>query len=111
MSRIFKIGEAAKILGVSIQILRRWEEAGSLTPHHKSKGKTRYYSSEQLIQEEKEEQALTLAYARVSSHDRKEDLERQAIALGHYLHKTRLGLRSDSRFRIRDELSQEGSKT
>lgn len=50
-------------------------------PHHKSKGKTRYYSSEQLTNQRKEEKALTLAYARVSSHDRKADLERQATAL------------------------------
>jgi predicted site-specific integrase-resolvase len=49
MSRFIKIGEAAKVLGVSIQTLRRWEETGYLIPERKSSGKTRYYSLEQLI--------------------------------------------------------------
>jgi putative resolvase len=43
MSRFVKIGEAAKILGVSIQTLRRWEESAYLLPSKKSKGNTRYY--------------------------------------------------------------------
>jgi len=84
MSRFLKIGEAAKILGVSIQTLRRWEEQGYLVPNRKSKGKTRYYSYEQLIGKTFQENDLTIAYARVSSHDQKEDLERQANVLASY---------------------------
>lgn len=84
MSRFLKIGEAAKILGVSIQTLRRWEEEKYLLPHHKSNGQTRYYSLDQLTQKEIPERDLTIAYARVSSHDQKEDLERQANALEIY---------------------------
>lgn len=85
VSRFLKIGEASKILGVSIQTLRRWEEDGYLIPHHRSNRNTRYYSLDQLTQEKpKEEKALTVAYARVSSHDQKEDLERQAEALSLY---------------------------
>ena len=82
--RLLKIGEAAKVLGVSIQTLRRWEEQGSLVPNHKSKGKTRYYSLEQLMGKASTENKLTVAYARVSSHDQKEDLERQASVLASY---------------------------
>jgi len=84
MSRFIKIGEAAKILGVSIQTLRRWESEGYLIPHRKSKGHTRYYDHDQLIDKKIPENDLTAAYARVSSHDQKEDLERQAEVLAAY---------------------------
>ena len=84
MSRFVKIGEAAKALGVSIQTLRRWEERGYLAPSRKSEGNTRYYDLDQLLGKEKVEADLTVAYARVSSHDQKEDLKRQADVLAGY---------------------------
>lgn len=84
MCRFFKIGEAAKLLGVSIQTLRRWEETGYLIPAKKSKGNTRYYHPDQLIGPKKSEPELTIAYTRVSSHDQKEDLKRQAEVLAGY---------------------------
>lgn len=83
MSRFIKIGEAAKIMGVSIQTLRRWEESGYLLPDRISAGKTRYYNIDRLIGKTSETD-LTVAYARVSSHDQKEDLERQAEVLASY---------------------------
>ena len=84
MSRFVKIGEAAKALGVSIQTLRRWEERGYLAPSRKSEGNTRYYDLDQLLGKGKVEADLTVAYARVSSHDQKEDLKRQADVLAGY---------------------------
>ena len=84
MSRFIKIGEAAKLLGVSIQTLRRWEETGYLIPARRSKGNTRYYNLDQIIGAKKVETDLTVAYARVSSHDQKEDLKRQAEVLAAY---------------------------
>lgn len=84
MTRFIKIGEAAKILGVSIQTLRRWEEAGYLVPDRKSKGNTRYYNLDQLTGKKICESNLTIGYARVSSHDQKKDLKRQAEALATY---------------------------
>jgi predicted site-specific integrase-resolvase len=84
MSRFIKIGEASQILGVSIQTLRRWEETGELVPLRKSKGHTRYYNLDQLIGKKKIESDLTVAYARVSSHDQKEDLKRQTEVLAAY---------------------------
>ena len=84
MNRFVKIGEAAKILGVSVQTLRRWEESGYLVPNRKSEGKTRYYDLNQLIGKKNIASDLTVAYARVSSHDQKEDLERQAEVLATY---------------------------
>lgn len=84
MNRFVKIGEAAKILGVSIQTLRRWEKVGYLLPARISEGKTRYYNIDQLIGKKAFESDLTVAYARVSSHDQKADLERQAEVLASY---------------------------
>jgi putative resolvase len=84
MSRFIKIGEAAKVLGVSIQTLRRWEESGNLLPKRDGKGKTRYYDVDQLIGKKIIETDLTIAYARVSSSDQTLDLKRQAEALAIY---------------------------
>lgn len=84
MSRFIKIGEAAKILGVSVQTIRRWEETGYLLPDRKSEGKTRYYKLDRLTGKKVSENAMTVAYARVSSHDQKEDLKRQAEVLSNY---------------------------
>ena len=84
MSRLIKIGEAAKALGVSIQTLRRWELEGQLLPVQKSKGGTRYYSYDDLVGLKKSETDLTIGYARVSSHDQKNDLTRQVERLENY---------------------------
>ena len=85
MSRFIKIGEAAKYLGVSIQTLRRWEFSGELLPHRKGVGGTRYYDVELLSNKQKtSEKKFTVAYARVSSHDQKSDLERQVTRLENY---------------------------
>jgi predicted site-specific integrase-resolvase len=84
MSRYIKIGEAAKILGVSVQTLRRWEKTGELRPDKISEGQTRYYLLDRLIGQKKSESDLTIAYARVSSHDQKKDLSVQAELLATY---------------------------
>lgn len=84
MSRYLKIGEAAKVLGVSIQTLRRWEKENILVPDRKTDGKTRYYLLEKLVNKKPEEEKLTIAYARVSSHDQAQDLKTQATLLSHY---------------------------
>ena len=84
MSRFIKIGEAAKILGVSIQTLRRWEKIEYLLPDRRSKGNTRYYDLDRLVNKKTVENEWTVAYARVSSHDQKEDLVRQAEVLSNY---------------------------
>jgi predicted site-specific integrase-resolvase len=83
MSRFLKIGEAAKILGVSIQTLRRWEENDTLIPAKKVR-QTRYYDYDQLTGINQNETELTIGYARVSSHDQKKDLVRQQSVLSSY---------------------------
>jgi putative resolvase len=84
MSRFIKIGKAAEILGVSVQTLRRWETEGTLVSHRKSSGGTRYYDVDKLLGLKNTDTDLTIAYARVSSHDQKEDLTRQAKLLSSY---------------------------
>lgn len=84
MSRFIKIGKAAEILGVSIQTLRRWENDRTLVSHRKSPGGTRYYDVDKLLGLKNTDTDLTIAYARVSSHDQKEDLTRQAKLLSSY---------------------------
>ena len=81
MSKFIKIGKAAQVLGVSIQTLRRWEALGDLQPDRKTLGGTRYDDLDKLIGFQDSGCDLTVAYARVSSHDQKEDLKRQAQLL------------------------------
>lgn len=67
------------MLGVSISTLRRWERAGKLIPERTAAGHRRYHLSAikpELIHASPDDRK-TIAYARVSSHDQKEDLARQ----------------------------------
>jgi len=84
MSRYIKVGEAANLLGISIQTLRRWEQKGELLPDKRSRGGTRYYDVDKLFGLQNIETDITIAYARVSSHDQKEDLKRQTDRLESY---------------------------
>jgi predicted site-specific integrase-resolvase len=77
---LVKIGKAAETLGVSIQTLHNWEASGELLPDRKSRGGTRYYDLAKLLKLG-DEDAPTVGYARVSSHDQKADLVRQAEIL------------------------------
>ncbi len=78
-----KIGEAATMLGVAISTLRKWEETGELLPARKTAGGTRYYAVSDLLGLGSED-APTVCYARVSSHNQKADLERQHAMLESY---------------------------
>jgi predicted site-specific integrase-resolvase len=81
--RLVKIGEAAALLGVAVQTLRKWEATGELIPARKTAGGTRYYAVADLLGLG-DADAPTVCYARVSSHDQKEDLERQHAMLEAY---------------------------
>ena len=74
--KMIKIGKVADLLGVSIQTLHNWEKTGELVPDKKTQGGTRYYDIDKLLNKP-EQKKVTLAYARVSSHDQKDDLVRQ----------------------------------
>ena len=89
MSRkLVPIHEAAEALGVSAQTLRRWEREGRLLPDERTAGGRRRYDLARLKPEKFRSQAeavrKTVAYARVSSHDQKDDLERQKQVLELY---------------------------
>lgn len=74
MSKL-SISEAAKIKGVSVSTLRRWETEGKLIPERTANGHRRYNMAQLLGI--KPELSYTVGYCRVSSHDQKQDLERQ----------------------------------
>ena len=80
------IGKAAAELGVTRETLRRWEAAGKITSDRTPKGHRRYDLSQlQGISPKKNfEEKRTMAYARVSSHDQKNDLARQVVVLESY---------------------------
>jgi len=87
MNRYVTISEASEVLGVSISTLRRWDKAGRLTPEKTASGHRRYDISKlrpELYRASELGSRKTVAYARVSSHDQKEDLERQKQVLELY---------------------------
>ncbi len=85
-NRFVKIGEAAKLLGVSVQALRNWESDGKIMPSHRTPGGQRMYDLAELLGVN-DKTYPTIAYARVSSNDQKEDLERQQAVLEAFCNK------------------------
>ncbi len=86
MNRFIGIGKSAKIVGVSTQTLRRWENEKRLIPGRTKGGQRRYdiYELQPHYFHKSNEKPMTIAYARVSSHDQKADLERQVQLLEMY---------------------------
>ena len=85
MDKYVSIGKAAKILGVSEITLRRWDGDGRL-PSIRTEGGHRRYDISKLKPEtvhkfDFRDARKTVAYARVSGHDQKDDLERQKQVL------------------------------
>lgn len=89
MNKLIAIGQASKLLGVTIQTLRNWDKQGLLKPDEITKGGSRRYKLESLKNINKNikfntDNLKTIAYARVSSHDQKDDLIRQVQVLELY---------------------------
>ena len=92
MGKLVNISEAAQILGVTTTTLRNWDKKGLLKPDELTKGKARRYRIESLRSVNRniiftKDDLKTIAYARVSSHDQKEDLNRQVHLLELYCSK------------------------
>lgn len=85
MDKLITISEAAERLGISPTTLRRWEESGKLIPE-RTQGNQRRYRLSQIepATHLRKQDRKTLAYARVSSHDQKDDLDRQKQVLELY---------------------------
>jgi len=86
--KLASISVAAKALGVKPLTLRRWDESGKLKPDLVTEGGRRRYDLHKLqpgiFRNPIPQERKTVAYARVSSHDQRSDLERQAQLLQVY---------------------------
>jgi len=74
-------------MGVSVMTLRRWEKEGRSVPVERTVGGHRRYDLSKIQPPKTPSQDLeraTFAYARVSSHDQKSDLDRQRQMLAMY---------------------------
>ena len=92
MGKLVNISEAARILGVTTTTLRNQDKKGLLKPDEITKGKARRYRIESLRNINRniiftKDDLKTIAYARISSHDQKEDLTRQVQVLELYCSK------------------------
>jgi putative resolvase len=74
--------EAATLLGVTVRTLHRWELDGKIRSTRTAGGHRRYDITD-LISNKSDSQ-LTVGYARVFSHDQKNDLTRQVLVLESY---------------------------
>ena len=79
----------SQMLGVTAQTLRNWDKEGKLKPSYVKSNGYRYYSEDSILsytQERKTKKNLNvIGYARVSSNEQSDDLERQINNLKTYL--------------------------
>jgi putative resolvase len=78
------IGKVAKILGVAVVTLRRWEKIGKLNAKFRTFGNHRRYFKSDISKLLNIHDKKIICYSRVSSHDQKKDLIRQDEKLRHY---------------------------
>ena len=72
------IGHLAKPYGVSTSTIRRWEAAGLIAASERTLGGHRRFRIED---DDGNHERKVVGYARVSSYDQKEDLQRQIVRL------------------------------
>ena len=76
--------EAARILGVSVRTIQRWDKAGKIRCVRTVGGKRRVPESEIKRILGLHEERKIIGYARVSSHTQRDDLERQIELIKKY---------------------------
>jgi putative resolvase len=84
------IGEAAKLLGVSVVTMRRWEKSNKVIPDFRTFGTHRRYLKQKILSLFNDKPCRTICYSRVSSHDQKKDLITQDAKLIKYCHDNNL---------------------
>jgi excisionase family DNA binding protein len=85
------IGKTASLLGVSVVTLRRWNKLGKLNSFRTFGNHRRFHINDILDIINPSRNKLHIAYARVSSHEQKKDLETQSkrleLIIDQYEHK------------------------
>jgi putative resolvase len=84
MMNTYNSAQFAKLAGVSVKTLQRWDREGRLKPAARTPGNRRLYTPEQLNQmlnRVSKTKQVTIAYLRVSSQAQKPDLSNQRAAL------------------------------
>ena len=84
MERLLRPKEACQLLGISYSTLLRWIREGKIRAVTTEGGKYRIPYSEIKKYLERREEIRAVIYARVSSADQREDLERQINYLTNY---------------------------
>ncbi|BDC18663.1 IS607 family transposase [Acidianus sp. HS-5] len=84
MERLLRPKEACQLLGISYSTLLRWIREGKIRAVMTEGGKYRIPYNEVKKYLERREESRAVIYARVSSTDQKEDLERQINYLTNY---------------------------
>ena len=84
MERLLRPKEACQLLGISYSTLLRWIREGKIRAVTTEGGKYRIPYSEVKKYLERREETRAVIYARVSSADKKEDLEKQINYLTNY---------------------------
>jgi predicted site-specific integrase-resolvase len=82
----YNVSEFAKLVGVSVKTLQRWDREGRLVPYRTPTNR-RVYTDEHLAEifgARKRRDRKTVVYARVSSRSQRSDLDNQVQALGRF---------------------------
>jgi len=85
MEKSYSPKEAATILGVTVHTIQMWDRAGKIHCVRLPSGRRRITESELRRLLNVKEERKEAIYARVSSHDQKEDLKRQIEILREYI--------------------------
>ena len=80
---MFKLMDFCRFLGISKSTYYRYEKLGKLRPCLRTFGGHRRFSQKYLskLQKKDSQEKIVIGYARVSSHDQKDDLNRQVEIL------------------------------